>query len=57
MEKDCKNCYWYSQCDHAEVCEYYEPLEDDDETAVKEYEADLEQRARIYQKLVDEQDS
>ena len=57
MERDCKNCYWYSQCDHAEVCEYYEPLEDNDETAVEEYEADLEQRARIYQKLVDEQDS
>lgn len=39
-----------------DYCRYYTPF-DDDELAIVEYERDLRERARIYQEIIDEQDS
>ena len=52
----CESCIWKDKCDCAGVCEdYYSG--DDEAIALREYEQDLQERAEIYQEIIEEQDS
>lgn len=53
----CKNCLWFDKCNCAEPCEDFTPFSGEDATAMREYEQDLEERAQIYQEIIDEQNS
>lgn len=53
----CKNCLWFDKCNCAEPCEDFTPLSGEDATAIREYEQDLEERAQVYQEIIDEQNS
>ena len=52
--KNCNNCIWYDRCDHAEVCDNYDPATDNDEEF---YERDLAERSEMYQEQIEEQNS
>ena len=52
--KSCSNCIWNDVCDHAEVCDNYDPSTDD---GVDFYESDLAERSEVYQQQVEEQDA
>ena len=54
---DCKNCYWYGQCQDAQdeisECDYF-MYYDADRLKEIEYEADLQMRAEVYKEFVRE---
>ena len=54
--KTCENCLWRDQCpDAGERCEYYDPIEGAENTAIREYHQDLDERHEEYQELIREQ--
>lgn len=56
--KRCTNCIWADKCgSQNERCDDYYPVQGEEYVAIKEYKEDLKERAKIYQEIVDEQNS
>lgn len=57
--KSCNKCTWFESCGDAEVCEYYDPVfqEETDEASILEYNQELKIRQNTYSKIVEEQQS
>lgn len=54
--RTCENCYWYDKCTEKDcVCNYYDPLCEEDDIAVEEYTEDMKMRIQAYQEIIDEQ--
>lgn len=56
MMKTCNNCLWTDKCPEVgHRCEYYDPIECEENIAIRDYYKDLAERGAVYRELVREQ--